>query len=198
MLSRSTLTQTRLNSVNICFTGAVDTIELLAATLKIPFLDAISKTSRSLLMTAQAVKQNKAECAELMEQTLSLLYAVTSIHTKSPTGELPPGTLNQIGQFTETLHKIHTYIEAQQDKNQIRQFFRQGEMKTLLKACRMGLQEALEVFTVQNVNLLISIADIQAYDKDRHEEVLQLIESLSDDSTSDRGSSLNLDVYAPI
>jgi hypothetical protein len=46
------------------------------------------------------------------------------------------------------LHKVYTYIEAQQEKSRIKQFFRQGEMSTLLKDCKNGLNQALEVFEV--------------------------------------------------
>ncbi|KAJ7127305.1 P-loop containing nucleoside triphosphate hydrolase protein [Mycena crocata] len=170
MPSQPTLTQTRLNNIITCFTGAVNTVGLLAETFKMPFLDAISKTSQSLLTAVEDIKQNKGDCAELMEQTYHLLHAVVSLHTKSATGlELPPSTLNHIGKFMETLHKIHTYVEAQQVKSQIRQFF---------------WKEALEVFEVQKTDLLTAIAEIKTYEEERHQEVLQMIENLFDDSSS--------------
>jgi hypothetical protein len=50
--------------------------------------------------------------------------------------------------LSRTLHKIHTFVEAQQDGSKIKYLFRQGEMNTLLKACHTGLDTALEVFKV--------------------------------------------------
>ena len=47
-----------------------------------------------------------------------------------------------------TLHKLYTFVEAQQDGNKIKQFFRQSEMNVLLKNCRAGLDDAVEVFKV--------------------------------------------------
>ena len=47
-----------------------------------------------------------------------------------------------------TLHKIHTFVEAQQEKFAFKMFFRQGEMATLLKGCTAGLNQAVEVFMV--------------------------------------------------
>jgi hypothetical protein len=38
------------------------------------------------------------------------------------------------------------YLEAQQEGIRIRNLFRQGEVNTLLKDCRAGLQHAMEVF----------------------------------------------------
>ncbi|KAJ7099033.1 hypothetical protein C8R43DRAFT_1141459 [Mycena crocata] len=193
MPPQPTSSQTRYNNMIICFTGAVNTLELLADSFKVaPFLEPISNTARSLLSAIQAVKNNKDDCIQLMEQTHGLLDAVVSVHLKSTTGpELPPSMLDHLGKFTEhvTLHKLHSYVEAQQAQSQIQQFFRKGEMKTLLKACRAGLQEALEVFEVQNIDLLRNIADIKAYEEERHQEVLQMIENLSDASNSDTASS---------
>jgi hypothetical protein len=47
-----------------------------------------------------------------------------------------------------TLHKIHTFVEAQQKGSTLKNFFRQGEMSTLLKDCKAGLQQGYEVFQV--------------------------------------------------
>ena len=47
-----------------------------------------------------------------------------------------------------TLHKIHTFVDAQQEKIGLKMFFRQGEMTTLLKSCTAGLDQAVEVFMV--------------------------------------------------
>jgi hypothetical protein len=47
-----------------------------------------------------------------------------------------------------TLHKIHTFVEAQQNGSKIKKFFHQGEMSTLLKDCKAGLQHGLQVFQV--------------------------------------------------
>ncbi|KAJ7125811.1 hypothetical protein C8R43DRAFT_958282 [Mycena crocata] len=199
MPTHPTLTENRLNNVVIGFTGVVNTLEVLADALTAPFLEPISRTSRSLLNAVQAVKQNKGDCAQLIEETHGLLYAIVSIHIESTTGpELPPSMLMHLGKFTETLHKIHTYVEAQQEKSKIQQFFRQGEMSGLLKACKNGLQDAQDVFKVSNVNLLMDVADMQKYTEDRHQEALKLIETLSDGTMSDTASSLNLNFNAPI
>jgi hypothetical protein len=47
-----------------------------------------------------------------------------------------------------TLQKIHTFVEAQQNGSIIKNFFHQGEMSKLLKDCRAGLQQGLEIFKV--------------------------------------------------
>ncbi|KAJ7241304.1 hypothetical protein B0H12DRAFT_1133646 [Mycena haematopus] len=84
---------------------------------------------------------------QLMETLPQVLYAIIDLHIKSGALEfLPPAMLDYIGGFTETLHKIHTYIQAQQDGNKIKNFFRQAELSTLLKDCQSGLDHTLEVF----------------------------------------------------
>jgi hypothetical protein len=47
-----------------------------------------------------------------------------------------------------TLHKIHTFVEAQQKGITLKNFFRQGQMSTLLKDCKAELQQGLEIFQV--------------------------------------------------
>jgi hypothetical protein len=47
-----------------------------------------------------------------------------------------------------TLHKIHTFVEAQQKGNKIKKFFQQGEMGILLNNCNAGLQDGVDFFQV--------------------------------------------------
>ncbi|KAJ6592172.1 P-loop containing nucleoside triphosphate hydrolase protein [Mycena vulgaris] len=173
---------------------AVDSLEVLAKTFKSPFLEPISNTAKSLLDAVQTVRQNKSDCTQLLEQTYGLLCAVVSFYMKPETGpELSPSILNDLGKFTDTLYKIHTFVEVQQDKSKIRHFFRQGEMRKLLKDCNMGLQEALDSFKkqLQDINLLTEVGFMQKIAEDRHQEVLELIDTFSEVSTSDKGSMSN-------
>jgi ribonuclease BN (tRNA processing enzyme) len=103
-----------------------------------------------------------------MEQTHELLNAILIVHIKSDTGgQLPPSVLTHIGKFTEyiaclgkqklclvlttairTLHKIYTFVKAQQNGSRVKKFFHHGEMSTLLKDCKAGLQQGFEFFQV--------------------------------------------------
>ncbi|KAJ7783997.1 hypothetical protein DFH07DRAFT_997497 [Mycena maculata] len=200
--------ETRLKNIIESLNITVDDLEILSDSLKIPFLSAISNITRAVLGSVQAVRQNRNGCALLMEQIHKLLYGIITVHINSETsGELPPEMLDHIGEFTEydhvpvwdlnqssvseyrTLHKVYSFIEAQQDKSRIRRFFRQGEMSTLLRECNAGLQKALEVFTVGETSLISDIKDFQQYAEEKHQEVLQLIACLSDGASSDRASS---------
>ncbi|KAJ6563944.1 hypothetical protein B0H19DRAFT_1067550 [Mycena capillaripes] len=187
------VTQTRLTKLTACFSATVETLEILSDSLNITFLNAISLTSRSLLSSiqvtarinpffvaysGQTVKQNKDDCCDLMERTHQLLHAIIALHMESDTGgELSPTALNHIATFTQTLHKIHHFVEAQQERSRIKQFFRQGEMNALLKECNTELQQALDLF--------------HEYVQNRHREVLELISSLSDADSSDGTSTIN-------
>ncbi|KAJ7799786.1 hypothetical protein B0H13DRAFT_1932952 [Mycena leptocephala] len=157
----------------------------------------MANTTQSLLKNMQSwqtVKQNKNECSQLMEQTYELLNAILIVHIKSDTGgALPPSVLNHIGKFTEyvarfrkktlfgidywTLHKIHTFVEAQQNGSKVKKFFRQGEMSTLLKDCKAGLQQGFEIFQVPMVNQMKDITQMQEDAEKRNAEVLAMIEA---------------------
>ncbi|KAF7334985.1 ATPase-AAA-core domain-containing protein [Mycena venus] len=185
-------TRVRLNTLITCFAITVDSLEVLANSLKAGFLEAIVNTTQSLLKNIETVKKNKRTCIELMEQTHELLDAIIIVHVKSDTGGiLPPSTLNHIGKFTETLHKIHTFVEAHQSSTKVRQFFCQGEMNTLLKDCKNGLAQGLNFFRLQSTSIMTNVSKMQAEAKQRHQEVLDMINGLSDTTSSDRASMMS-------
>ncbi|KAJ7896137.1 hypothetical protein B0H13DRAFT_2523447 [Mycena leptocephala] len=192
MPPQPTVATIRLNNITTCLNLTICTLEALASSLKSPLLTAMANTTHSLLKNMQIVKQNKNECNQLMEQTYELLNAILIVHIKSDTGgELPPSVLTHIGKFTETLHKIHTFVEAQQNGSKVKKFFHQGEMSTLLKDCRAGLQQGFEVFQVPMVNHMKDIPQMQEDAEKRNKEVLDMIEALSDTTSSDRSSSIS-------
>ncbi|KAJ7937526.1 hypothetical protein B0H13DRAFT_1852498 [Mycena leptocephala] len=153
------VTQVRLNNISSCLTVTADTLEILANGVRTPFLGTILNTTQYLLENIQAVKQNKNACTELMEQTHKLLNAILMVHINSDTGaELPPSMLKHVGRFMEILHKIHTFVEAQQTSNKVKKFFRQSEMSTLLKDCKAGLQKELDFFEIETCSIMSDIA----------------------------------------
>ncbi|KAJ7839749.1 hypothetical protein B0H13DRAFT_1911073 [Mycena leptocephala] len=181
MPRQPTVTEIRLNSITTCLTRAANTYEILADSFKTPFSDAICNTTQSLLKCIQTVKQNKDDCSFLIEQAHELLNAVIIVQVKSDTGpELPPSVLNQIGKFTETLHKIHTFIEAQQKGSKVKSFFHHGETSGLLKECKVGLQQGLDFFQIKTSNVMRDAIKMQEDVNKRHKEVVDLIETLSD------------------
>ncbi|KAJ7907812.1 hypothetical protein B0H13DRAFT_1879263 [Mycena leptocephala] len=199
MPPQPTVTQIRLDNIITCLTISANTTGILASSLKSPFLEAISNTSQSLLKNMQTVRQNKNDCTQLLEQSYELLNAILMVHINSDTGvELPPSVLIHIGKFTETLYKVHTFVEAQQNSSKLKNLFRQGEMSTLLKDCKAGLQQGLEMFQVPMANHMKDIAQMREDAQKQHKEVLDMIEALSDTASSDGASSLQLNLHAAI
>ncbi|KAJ7448573.1 hypothetical protein FB451DRAFT_1375348 [Mycena latifolia] len=196
------ISQIRLNTITICLTAAVSTLEIASDSLNTPYLKPISNMARSLVTAMQTIRQKKNECTQLMERIHELLYAIIGLHINSNIdGELSPSMLNQVAKFTDsygprTLNRIHTFVEAQQDKSRLRQFFRQAEMTALLNDCNAGLQEAIDIFKanifwVPIISLGNNVKDMERNAQERHQEVLQLIESLSDGTASDNASSIS-------
>ncbi|KAJ7461232.1 hypothetical protein FB451DRAFT_1498503 [Mycena latifolia] len=177
MSRQPSVAEIRLTNTIACLAPAVALLNELSDAFGTPFVLAISNTTLSLITAVQTVKKNKEDCIQLLENVYQLLCAIVNLHIKSETkGNLPPATLDHVGKFTETLHKIYTFVEAQQDASKIKSFFRQTETKTLHSECRAGLQQAFEVFKMQQE------AEIM------HKEVLELISILSDGMTSERST----------
>ncbi|KAJ6473016.1 hypothetical protein C8R45DRAFT_936054 [Mycena sanguinolenta] len=153
-----------------------------------PFILAITNTAVSLMRALQNVKTNKEECYQLTANIHGIIYAIVNIHMQSePPGCLLPATSEHIGKFTETFHHIHTFVEAQQDSNKIKQFFRQNQMNALLKNCRTGLQSALNSFAVTLSN---DLGEMRRKTQLMQDKLLELISTLSDSTISDRDSSM--------
>ncbi|KAJ7113235.1 hypothetical protein C8R43DRAFT_1157174, partial [Mycena crocata] len=172
--------QTRLNTLLPSLNVAVTTLKLISDSLGTPFLAIISSTVSSLMTDVQSIKSNKDDCAQLLEKVYDLLCIVIDLHVKSDTpGELPPSMLYNLGNFTETLHKIHSFVEAQQEKKNIMQFFRQGEMNRLLKDCYSSIENAFEMFQATTM---------QQRAQKAQQKVLDLISALSDTDSLDQGS----------
>ncbi|KAJ7092228.1 hypothetical protein C8R44DRAFT_750341 [Mycena epipterygia] len=196
-----------LNSVISCLHPAVALLNQIHDAFGPPFLPAISNTAVALITGVQNAKKNKKECARLLEDVNVLLHTLIVLFVNAePVGIPTPALLVDIGKFTHTMHQVHTFVEAQQERNRIHQFFRQSEMGTLLKDCRAGLEQALNVFRASlffpvsanqlkcnqihtGVTLFNKIEEMQMETHRMHNELLEVISMLSDTTTTDRASS---------
>ncbi|KAF8201888.1 hypothetical protein K438DRAFT_1758156 [Mycena galopus ATCC 62051] len=179
-----------LKQITTCLRLALPLLKELNDAFGPPFVQPIVNTIQSLINLVQNVKQNKNECAQLMENIHHVLYAVVELHIKSETvGSLPPLMLNNIGKFVETLHKIYTFVEAQQQGNKIRHLFRNNEMNKLLQDCHAGLKQAQEMFGIQTqTQTLDEIREFRKTANLMHKEMMELIENLSETTVSERSS----------
>ncbi|KAJ7812447.1 hypothetical protein B0H14DRAFT_2605764 [Mycena olivaceomarginata] len=192
MPRQPTATDIRLDSIAACLTPALALLKELNGAFGPPFIQTIVNTTETLINSIQNVKRNKDECAQLMEKIHPVLYAIINFHLKSGTVEpLAPALLDSIGKLVQTLHKIYTFLEAQQDGNKIKQLFRNNEVQKLLKDCHTGLDQAVEVFKITTGPAIFN--DIDVMKKTAmlmHEELLDLIQTLSDVSTNSDWSSI--------
>ncbi|KAJ7690931.1 P-loop containing nucleoside triphosphate hydrolase protein [Mycena metata] len=190
-------TEARIHQLTACLTPAVTLLEDLNDVFGLPFIQPIVKTVQALIAGIQNVKRNKDECFELVEGIHQVLYPIIHLHLKAETaGSLLPSVLDKIAEFTvyvdpRLVIKIYTFIEIQQDGNKIRQFFRQSEANKLLKGCHTGLDQAIESFKVQTgFTMLNNVIQIQREAENMHKDLLELVETLSDGTISDRSSSV--------
>ncbi|KAJ7755924.1 hypothetical protein B0H16DRAFT_1886197, partial [Mycena metata] len=108
MPRQPTITEIHLKDISTSIAITVNTLDVLVNTLNISALKAISNTTQSLLKLMETIKQDKSDCAQLMEHVDKLLNAIIGVYLNSDTGaELPPSVLNRVAKFTETLHKIY-------------------------------------------------------------------------------------------
>ncbi|KAJ7181029.1 hypothetical protein C8R46DRAFT_1187266 [Mycena filopes] len=187
-----TTATTRVNNITAYLTPALTLLDELNDAFGLPYVQPIIKTTQALITGVQNVKHNKDECFQLVGSIHTILYSIIQLHLKSDAvGTSPLAVFGAIGDFTTTLHKIYMFIEIQQDGNKIKQFFRQAETSKLLKDCRAGLDEAIEVFKGQTgITVLSDVMQVQTQADHMHKELFELISALSDTdgTTSDRSS----------
>ncbi|KAJ7896686.1 hypothetical protein B0H14DRAFT_3124887 [Mycena olivaceomarginata] len=187
-----TVTQNRLDDVVICLTMTTNGLQIIADSMKTPFLGAIINTTQAVLKIIQTVSKHKDDCIQLLEQIHKLLNAIMILHIKSDAGgEMPIKVLDHVGKFTGILHKIYTFVEAQQKGNRVKSFFRQSELSRLLKDCQAGLQQSFEFFQIDGTRALPDIAEMKKDAQKRHQEVLDMIEKLSEATASERASTIS-------
>ncbi|KAJ7351565.1 hypothetical protein DFH08DRAFT_935169 [Mycena albidolilacea] len=191
MPRQPTVTETHLERIVACLAPGLTLLKELNDAFGPPFILTISNTIEALIDMVQNVKRNKKECAKLMENIHPVLYAIINLHLKTDTVEsLAPAMLSNIGKFMETLHKIYTFLKAQQDGNKIKHLFRNNEMQKLFRDCHAGLDQAMEVFKVSNRPLWVNDIDVMKKTAQlMHEELFELIQILSDSSTNSNESS---------
>ncbi|KAF8151114.1 hypothetical protein K438DRAFT_1778887 [Mycena galopus ATCC 62051] len=192
MPRQPTVTEIRLANITACLTPALTLLNELNDAFGPPFIQPISNTVLSLISMVQNVKRNKNECADLMETIHQVLYAIVNLYMRSDTtGSLPLSVVDHIGKFLETLHKIYTFIEAQQEGNKIKNIFRQSEVNTLLKECQAGVNQAFGIFKIETgLSVLSNVEEMKKTADTMHKELLQLISTLSDATISERSSSM--------
>ncbi|KAJ7629197.1 hypothetical protein DFH06DRAFT_722321, partial [Mycena polygramma] len=191
MPSPTTDNQVRLKNIITCLTVTANTLKTLSDCLRDPVLVAISNTTWSLLDCAETITQNRKNCTQLLEQTNQLLDTIIILHIESETRDLPPQVLKQTGYFMGILQKVHAFVEAQHRRSKIKHFFHQGEMNTLLKDCKAGLQQGIELFHVNTMNAMTDMIRMEQEAQKRQLDVLQLIEALSDGTSSEEAYSFN-------
>ncbi|KAJ7784734.1 hypothetical protein B0H16DRAFT_1784805, partial [Mycena metata] len=191
MPRQATIAETSFTNLVVYLNHGVTLLNELHDTFGTPFCPAISATTLSLINGVQKAKRNRLQCLELITDVPELIYAIVKLHLQSEIGPLPPAILQQMGKFTETLLKIHTFVEMQQDGNKLKQLFQQSERNRLFKDCREGLDLALEAFKISTATAAWNdIAEIQKKAEQMHQDLLEFISNLTDGPTSDLSSSI--------
>ncbi|KAJ7063969.1 hypothetical protein C8F01DRAFT_1081361 [Mycena amicta] len=165
---------------------AASTLGDMASAFRTPFMQTIANTTGSLITAVQNVRRNKSECIEMMEYVQDIIAAIFELELDSGSQEsLDPQALSNLGQFTETLHKLYAFMHTRQQTNRLTQFLRQNEMNALMKDCQSGLQHALEIFKVnQHIKTLTEMKEMRARAEQRHRELRESLADVSLATTS--------------
>ncbi|KAJ7500087.1 hypothetical protein FB451DRAFT_1207445 [Mycena latifolia] len=151
----------------------------------VPFLQAISGVSFAIFSLVQSFKAQKQEYLQLVEQIHDLLWVVIDLSVSSEaTLLLPSSVLHTVGNFAQTLQKIHSFLEGQLAMGTLKRLLRTGNTQNL-EECKAGLRAALEGFALySSMAATAGLAKAQIDEDAQHKELLALVAALSTSTVS--------------
>ncbi|KAJ7459294.1 hypothetical protein FB451DRAFT_1272453 [Mycena latifolia] len=166
-------------------TVAAGALRDVSSSSQVPFLQAISTVSFAIVGLVQSLKVQKQEYVQLIEQIHELLWMVIDLCVNSETTVLlPPSILHIVGNFAQTLQKIHSFLEGQLSMGKLKRILRAGNTQHLVE-CKAGLNEALKGFALHSsMAATAGLAKAQIDEEARHEELLALVAAASANSVS--------------
>ncbi|KAJ7201759.1 hypothetical protein C8J57DRAFT_1736027, partial [Mycena rebaudengoi] len=171
---------------------AATTAQNIAQTAEVPFLGSTAALCLSITKSVEAIRSNKEEYAEIMEQIHEILCIIIRIHSTSEIkGVLPTALLYEIAKFTEALEKLFTVLNGQQKGTlgKIKGLFKQPEAGERLQICKQDLSRMVELFKAQVTGSTLSqMGQMKKDAKEQHEQLVALLETDSDLTDSDRSS----------
>ncbi|KAJ7450392.1 hypothetical protein FB451DRAFT_1566603 [Mycena latifolia] len=151
---------------------------------QVPFLHTVSAVSFAIFSIVQSFKVHKQEYLQLVEQIYDLLWVVIDLCVSSQaTVLLPRSALHAIGNFAQTLQKIHSFMEGQLAVGTLKRLLRTGSTKQL-EECKAWLKQSLEGFALHSSMATVGLAKAQIDEEARHNELLNLVAELSESTAS--------------
>ncbi|KAJ7041220.1 hypothetical protein C8F04DRAFT_1391323 [Mycena alexandri] len=168
---------------------AANTVQGVAAETGIPFLGSVCSISLTLIPVIESNHFQRDRCLRMTEEIHKSLCALGALCLGSEDTR-PPEVLDQIAQYARTLQAFYSYLRAQQDLGKIRRFFKQGEIITQLEVYEREVRQAADVFSMQQGVGLSTALETQRFDAEsRHQELLELLSTVSIETSSLRESS---------
>ncbi|KAJ6477223.1 hypothetical protein DFH09DRAFT_1056595 [Mycena vulgaris] len=156
----------------------------------VPLLKAVSGATLLVIPIVQDIRANRERCVRMVEKVHQLLCTLTLLSLNIGT-TMSPKVLGDIGRLAQTLQKFYACLRSQQELGKLRRFFKQTEITAQLEACEGELQGVSESFKVQSATApTAAIADLCTRAEQRHQEILELLETRSYTQSSDTTSLL--------
>ncbi|KAF7373620.1 hypothetical protein MSAN_00572400 [Mycena sanguinolenta] len=158
-------------------TLAAATLNQLSEIHSIPHLTVVASLALLVVETVQSVKTKKDECAALVQQIHRVLCAIIDfVCTLNISPFLAPALFDSMATFSQTLHKIQTFIRAQQSMGILERFLRQQANTAQLEDCKLSLRRALDIFSIEVRRVTVAhVADFEVATENKHRELLTLI-----------------------
>ncbi|KAF8179549.1 hypothetical protein K438DRAFT_1768911 [Mycena galopus ATCC 62051] len=173
MPRQTTVAEIRLGNITTCLKLAVALLNELNDAFGPPFIQTIAKTIQAIINSIVSYVQLSTFISNLKLLELCL-----------------PQCCGMLGNSPKHFIR-YAFVDAQQEGNKLKQLFRNQETNNLLRDCQAGLKQAMEVFEISTVTE--NLNDIKHFENranTMHQELLELIQTLSDTATLSERSSV--------
>ncbi|KAJ7447468.1 hypothetical protein FB451DRAFT_1536159 [Mycena latifolia] len=181
-------------------TSAAQSLKDIADGAGVPFLQNIAAASMAILSSVvrlwslKRMSQTAKFDRGLMMRIADEVHDIhcTIIHLWSGTNEVfPINIIRTLGQLAETLQKIQGSLRSQAELGRIKRFFKQNEIISQLEACEGELQASLAILKLEfSGSLTSNVARMKLDAQSRHQQLVSLLRSQSDEGSSQYSSSL--------
>ncbi|KAJ7920868.1 P-loop containing nucleoside triphosphate hydrolase protein [Mycena leptocephala] len=157
-------------------TIAAQSLQQIAKTYCVPFLQPISSLTLRILEGHEMAKVNKNVYYRIV-QLLHVVECVIGAMCVTHKYNLPIGCLEIIGRFASILQKVHGSVRSHQELGKIRRLFRRRELATQLETCEIELQEVCDTMKLRSfVDIAVAVDLLESNTRERHQELLLLLQ----------------------
>ncbi|KAJ7050366.1 hypothetical protein C8F01DRAFT_1264241 [Mycena amicta] len=150
-------------------------LQSISSSMNYETLQIVASSCALLFDTVNSVRTNKTQCMQLLERVHQIVRAIINLCGDAK-GFMNPMMARAVEKFSGTLTELHELLRLQASFGLFQRILRHSEIQGALTDCSDGLQQALDVFSVQTSLITNSaMGGLRKSSAARHDELLRAL-----------------------